>query len=364
MHRLSRLGLSVLGVVLAASTGYAANVKVSPALANAAASAAAQDALPEPTVVQYVSNGLTLKAWIYKPDGPGPFPAILSNHGSEQDPRRDKSTGAFWVSQGFVFFKPVRSGHGGNPGAYISDETDPIKAQVKSVRANRKTTAAQLQNLYDQVMALHQKANEDVVAAYRWLTEQPYIDKSRIVVMGGSYGGIQTLLTAEANKKDHLGIRGFIPMSPAAESWEFGKPRPQDPGGKNPEANTAFARYLTDVIKDSEGPIFLMQAHNDYNLGPTTYLGPVVSARGAPNRCAVFPIHGAVTDPKQGHGGFFGDPSAWSAEVWEYLQAIGEVPAEKALVLSAVTITSPSKADVASARRGSGLTIETCGPGE
>jgi carboxymethylenebutenolidase len=362
MHRFTLLGLSALGVVLAASSGYAAKVKVGPA--PAPTNAAALDALPEPTVVQYVSNGLTLKAWIYKPDGPGPFPAILSNHGSEQDPRRDKTIGAFWVSQGFVFFKPVRSGHGDNPGPYISDETRPILAKVKAAHANRKTTSAQLQKLYDQVLALHQKANEDVVAAYRWLAEQSYIDKSRIVVMGGSYGGIQTLLTAEANKKDQLGIRGFIPMSPAAESWEFGKPRPQDPGGKDPEANTAFARYLTEVINDSEGPMFLMQAHNDFSLGPTTYLGPVINARGAPNRCAVFPIHGSVADPMMGHAGFFNDPSAWATEVWVYLQTIGEVPAEQTLVMSAVTVSSPPKPGLAPPKRGSGLASETCGPGE
>jgi hypothetical protein len=258
----------------------------------------------------------------------------------------------------------VRSGHGDNPGPYIGDETAPIIAKVQAARANPKTTAAELQRLYDQLTALHKKANDDVVAAFRWLVSQAYVNAGRIVVMGGSYGGIQTLLTAEANQEDHLGIRGFIPMSPAAESWEFGKPRPRDPGHENPEANTAFAHYLTDVIRKSEGPIFLMQAHNDYSLGPTTYLGPVVAARGAPNRCAVFPTHGSPTDHKQGHGGFFMDPSAWAAQVWDYLQAIGEVPAGTALVTSTLTVQPPNPPGAVPPRRGSGKAIETCGPGE
>jgi hypothetical protein len=166
-----------------------------------------------------------------------------------------------------------------------------------------------------------------------------------------------------ACRQEHLGIRGFIPMSPAAESWEFGKPRPQDPGHEEPEGSTAFAHYLADVIKKSEGPIFLMQAHNDYSLGPTTYLGPVIVARGAPSRCAVFPDHGAPTDHAQGHGGFFGDFTVWGGPVWDYLQAIGEIPADAAMVPTTRVALHPAKA-AASAVVPSGKAIETCGPGE
>ena len=36
--------------------------------------------------VQFPSNGLTLHGWIYKPQGTGPFPAVIWNHGSEQEP--------------------------------------------------------------------------------------------------------------------------------------------------------------------------------------------------------------------------------------------------------------------------------------
>jgi hypothetical protein len=40
--------------------------------------------------VSFPSNGLTLHGWIYRPQGPGPFPAVLWNHGSE---RSSHSTG-------------------------------------------------------------------------------------------------------------------------------------------------------------------------------------------------------------------------------------------------------------------------------
>src|SRR5437879_10139785 len=36
--------------------------------------------------VSFPSHGLTLRGWIYKPEGNGPFPAIIWNHGSEKNP--------------------------------------------------------------------------------------------------------------------------------------------------------------------------------------------------------------------------------------------------------------------------------------
>jgi dienelactone hydrolase len=53
------------------------------------------------------------------------------------------------------------------------------------------------------------------VAAVAWLKEQPSVDPRRIVVSGVSYGGIQTLLTAEKG----LGIRAFVPFAPGAMSF-------------------------------------------------------------------------------------------------------------------------------------------------
>ena len=317
--------------------------------------------LPDPLVYHYQSNGLTLKGWIYKPAGAGPFPVIFANHGSEQQPIRDKALAAFWIKQGFIYFKPIRSGHGGNPGPYIGDEIKPILAQINMLRARPGTTSAQLQVLYDEGTALHRKANEDVVAAYRYLLTLPDVDRNRIVVMGGSYGGIQTLLTAEANNTGHLGIRGFVPMSPAAESWGFGRPRPQDPGGNDPEFNTAFAHFLTGVIDDAEGPIYLMQAHNDFSLGPTEVLGAVVDARGAPNRCNVFPTHGDASNHNNGHAGFFADPTAWGPQVWSFLEAIGEVPQSQALLADSFAVVSASASTATQPAHGPGAALESCG---
>ncbi len=260
--------------------------------------------LPQPETITYKSNGLDLKGYLYKPAGKGPFPVYLWNHGSEADPKEGRKVAKFWLSQGFVYFAPIRSGHGGNPGEYIGDEEKTLKEEGKPNRMTAKLK-----------VGLHEKANEDVVASIKWLKKQSFVDTKRIVVAGGSYGGIQTLLTAESDAREGLGIRCFVAMSPAAMSWGNGK---------------IWGPRLTQAIQNSKAPIFLLQAENDYNLGPSNVLGPVVDAKGSPSRHKIFPPHFDPTktpqDPRQqGHGLFFGDPSAWQEDVLKFLHDCKEI---------------------------------------
>src|SRR5262245_31987632 len=41
---------------------------------------------PNKQSVKFKSGQLTLVGVVYKPDGPGPFPAVIWNHGSEKTP--------------------------------------------------------------------------------------------------------------------------------------------------------------------------------------------------------------------------------------------------------------------------------------
>jgi carboxymethylenebutenolidase len=288
-----RAGLSVLSLSLFVLVAGA------PAWAQEAPAEQAPG-VPRPEVVQYASHGLSLQGFLYKPQGAGPFPAYLWNHGSEKDAGPSNRVAKFWTERGFVYFKPIRSGHGGNPGPYIVDQQKAIANGGGSWPAK-----------FRQVVALHERANDDVVAAYRWLRAQPFVDPKRIVVAGGSFGGIQTLLTAERDAREGLGVKCFVAMSPAAMSW-----------------NPLWAERLTRAVQSARAPIFLLQAQNDFNLGPSEVLGPRIDAKGAPNRHRIFPIHllpgGDPNDHQQGHGAFFMDPDAWEKEVLAYLHDCGE----------------------------------------
>src|SRR5437868_1676766 len=157
-----------------------------------------------PEIVSFPSGKLTLRGFIYKPTGNGPFPAVLYNHGSDKLPGTCEPLGKFWTNKGFVFFFPHRSGHGKSPGEWIVD----LQQKFRSAETNRATVQK-----HD--IELHERANEDVVAALSWLKQQSFVDTNRIIMSGISYGGIQTVLASE---KD-LGVKAYVPFAPAAMSW-------------------------------------------------------------------------------------------------------------------------------------------------
>ena len=66
-----------------------------------------------PAVVSFASGQLTLHGLMYKPEGSGPFPAILYNHGSAAGMLSQQAfdaLGPVFVRRGWVFFGPYRRG--------------------------------------------------------------------------------------------------------------------------------------------------------------------------------------------------------------------------------------------------------------
>jgi poly(3-hydroxybutyrate) depolymerase len=75
-----------------------------------------------PQVVQFPSGALHLKAYLWKPTGVGPFPAVLFNHGSGgntaditagmQITEAAEILAPFFVKHGYAFLYPFRRGQG------------------------------------------------------------------------------------------------------------------------------------------------------------------------------------------------------------------------------------------------------------
>ena len=252
-------------------------------------------AKPKADIIQYKSRNLDLVAFVYKPAGNGPFPVYMWNHGGERDPMPGALLAKFWMAHGFILFVPLRAGHGPNPGSWIVDEQKLVREQ-RSPAGFRK------------IVALHEGANEDVIAAYNWIARQPYVDAKRIVVAGGYFGGIQALFTGERDKVDILGVKCLVVMAPAAESW----------------ANPHWAGRLTTAVVNARAPIFLLQASDDFSMGPSEVLGPRLEAKGFPNRHKIFPSRGGPDDAKK-PGTFISDAAAWGDDVLAYLHDCGEM---------------------------------------
>ena len=138
---------------------------------------------PAAESVSFPSGDLTLHGVLYKPEGTGPFPAVLYNHGSAPGMLSSQAfevLGPVFASRGWVFFGPYRRGQGlsASAGPFIGDQ---IAAAQKDggVRAG----AAAM------VRLLETDHLDDQLAALAWLRTQGFVRPDRIAAAGNSFGG-------------------------------------------------------------------------------------------------------------------------------------------------------------------------------
>jgi dienelactone hydrolase len=212
------------------------------------------------------------------------YPVVIYNHGSEENPTGVPALAKLYVDKGFAFFAPDRHGQGLSKaaGRYIGDLAPGQSDQAK--------------------VDLHVLYNRDVIAAITWLKKQPWVNTQRLIMTGLSYGGIQTLLTAEKDP----GISLYLPFTPAAESW----------------GNPVLRTLLQDAVRNEKAPMFLIQAEGDYNLGPIETLGPLLDAKGDHTKwkSKLYGKFGCTN--ADAHGGFArscGGIAIWSPEVLKFI---------------------------------------------
>ncbi|MBM4298162.1 MAG: hypothetical protein FJ143_10520 [Deltaproteobacteria bacterium] len=239
----------------------------------------------EPEEVRFPSGKLTLHGFLYKPEGRGPFPAILYNHGSERKPGTKPELGKLFSTKGYVFFVPHRRSHGRSP------------------------HDAHIDALYDQgresIVTLHEFHLEDQLAALSYLKGLPYVDTGRIAVAGCSYGGIQTVLAAETNAQQKLGLRAAVNFAGAAQSWQ---------------GSFSLRDRLIRAVGRTTIPIMFVQAENDYELAPSRVLSAELRELGKPHKLAIFPPYG--TTREEGHGVFCTRATdVWGDEVLSFLES-------------------------------------------
>lgn len=270
----------VLSLVLFAcnATPSAPPAPASPVPDPALSTPAPSDVPIESELVQFSSGALTLGGFLYRPPGPGPFPAIVFNHGSEELPGDKRDQATFYVRSGFVLFVPHRRGQGRSKkaGTYINTVSD----------AGAFTDA-----LVEQT--------DDVMAAIAYVAALPYVDARRVATAGCSLGGIESLFAAERG----TGIVAAVNFAGAAITW----------------ARTAPLRERMKVAaRNAKVPVLFIQAENDYDTTPSRVLSDEMTKAGKPMRLRIFPPRG--TTPQEGHGLCMGGENPpWGTEVLAFL---------------------------------------------
>jgi len=242
-------------------------------------------------VVTFPSAELTLHGVLYKPDGAGPFPAIVYNHGSAPGMLSKEAfdaLGPVFAKNGWVFFGPYRRGQGlsASAGKFIGDE---IAAATR--------TGGIASGAATMVRLLETDHLSDQLAALAWLRTQKFVNPDRIAVAGNSFGGIETVLSAERGS-----YCAAIDSAGGAQSW-----------AQAPELQS----LMISSVRNSHTPIFFFQAENDYDLSPSRVLSSAMRDAGKEFELKIYPPFGPSV--QDGHTfGYFGS-SVWADDVLRFL---------------------------------------------
>jgi dienelactone hydrolase len=165
-----------------------------------AAARAAAPAAPEPVEIAQDNgnpNGV-LKAVLFRPDGAGPFPAVIGLHGCEGLVEKDGTLGTRYrdwaqhlTAAGFVVVYPDSYGSRGL-GSQCS-------IRRRAIRADHERVA-------------------DANAARHWLQAQSYVKADHVTLLGWASGGISALWTvrrkAALPKDDKTDFRSAVAFYP------------------------------------------------------------------------------------------------------------------------------------------------------
>jgi dienelactone hydrolase len=142
-----------------------------------------------PEHVDFPEGGLTLHATLYRPDGAGPFPAVVALHdcgGLIHRPMTQSQLYDEWakilVAQGFAVLFPDSLGSRG-----LGSQ---CREQNRTVHASKERVA-------------------DANAARLWLQAQSYIRPERVSLLGWSNGGVAVLWTIRPTTAPHDGGADF-----------------------------------------------------------------------------------------------------------------------------------------------------------
>jgi dienelactone hydrolase len=243
---------------------------------------AAAHGQPETTYseVFYPSGKLRIQAYLYKPDGDGPFPVVIYNHGS-RDGNEQRSVPFQYVGNmlkkaGYLVLVPERRGYGKSDG----------QLWWQDIGRNPAGLVPRLQSETD-----------DVLAALDYLRKLPAADASRVGIMGWSFGGVVTMLAVSRSGA----FRAAVNQAGGALTWN---------------ENAYLRSALVDAAEKASTPTLFLVAQNDRTTASITMLAEIFRSREVPHRMVIYdpftPARGTNVGAP-GHAVF----TAQGTKVWE-----------------------------------------------
>lgn len=200
-----------------------------------------------------------IPAWIYRPEGKGPFPVVVSIHGGPEGQERPDFTSTYqmWLDKlGVAIVAPNVRGSTGYGKSYL--KLDNGFKREDSVK--------------------------DIGALLDWIAAQPDLDKDRVAVFGGSYGGYMVLACA-VHYSDKLkaavevvGISNFVTFLENTQDYRRDLRRVEYGDERDPAMRAHLEKIspLNNVAK-MRVPMLIVQGQNDPRV-PVTEAEQVVAA--------------------------------------------------------------------------------------
>jgi dienelactone hydrolase len=251
------------------------------------------------------NGNYTIAARILRPEGPGPYGAMVLNHGTpvSAEERRQESpdflldSAAIFARRGYAVVMPLRRGFGATGGEFAEDAGSCRNPDYPRGEA---------------------AAAEDVMAAYEYARTLPYVDGSRMILAGQSAGGVASIFAAGARAP-----QGLVAVL-AFAAGRGGNPF-RNPGV--PCAVEPLARVFDELGKAVKVPVLFHYAENDlfFNAATSRLWFERFSAGGAKAEYVLQPAFG-----RDGHYIFSDDSGAklWLPAVERFL-ARHQVPFER-----------------------------------
>jgi dienelactone hydrolase len=262
------------------------------------------------------ADGL-LEATLYRPEGRGPFPTVILSHGSARTPAGARAMrqplpklAAWFVARGYAVLAPVRRGFGDSPGPMVENVLHGWTPTVEDYIRSANSSA------------------DDVAAAMRFIRDQPFVDRDRIVLVGVSAGGYTSVALAARRPE---GVRAVVSFAGGRGSTS--------PGVIAGGYDTLIA--ATASFAPGTGvPELWLYSSNDRIFPPDLarrLYDAFKAGTTAPVRFVTLPPYG-----EDGHAAV-NDPSLWADEVTAFLASVPGLGASPTATGGRVASASPAR---------------------
>jgi dienelactone hydrolase len=242
------------------------------------------------TVLMIPKKGLftiKLETTLYKPEGAGPFPVVIINHGKAygdprfQDRYRPLSGVRYFLQRGYAVVVPMRQGFAKSEGSYIGGGCN--------IESNGEVQAGDVKAVLDYVIA------------------QPWADREQMLMVGQSHGGWTTLAFGTLN---YPGVKALVNFA----------------GGLRQNQCSAWERGLAiaagSYARATRVPSLWFYGDNDSFFNTPTYQGMHAAYTGAGGQARLVAFGKFGSDSHSLFGARAGE-KIWQGELTTFLKSVG-----------------------------------------